>query len=69
VKLPSPDKSTTTVRADPLPLLSVGEATARSSTITTTDPSAFSVANVSTVVESVAVNCNISGPGELSVEG
>jgi hypothetical protein len=69
LKLPSPDTSTTTVRGEPLPLLSVGEATARSSTITTTDPSAFSVARVSTVVVSVADNSSIFGPGELGVEG
>ena len=69
LKLPHPDKDSTTVRGDPVPLLSVGEATARLSTITTTDPSAFCVASVSTVVVSVAVDSSIFGPGELGVEG
>src|ERR1035441_7515606 len=41
LKIPSPDTSTITVRGAPAPLLSVDEATAWSSTITVTDPSAF----------------------------
>jgi hypothetical protein len=69
LKFPSPDKSTITVRGAPVPLLSVAEATAWSSTITITDPSAFFVASVSTVVVSVAVNCKMSGPAEAGVDG
>ena len=69
LKFPRLETSTITVRAAPLPLLSVGEATAWSSNITVTEPSAFFVASVSTVVESVADNSRISGPGDAGVEG
>ena len=69
LKFPRLEVSTNTVRGAPLPLLSVAEATAWSSTITVTEPSAFSVASVSTVVVSVAVSIRIFGPADASVEG
>jgi hypothetical protein len=69
LKFPRLETSTITVRGAPLPLLSVGKATAWSSTITVTNPSAFFVASVSTVVVSVAESSRIFGPGDAGVDG
>ena len=54
--LPSAEISTITVRGSPGPLLSLGLCTARSAAITTTDPSLFRVARISTVEVSVALS-------------
>jgi hypothetical protein len=63
------ERSTITVRGEPLPLLSDGDATARSTIITVKTPAEFSVASVSTVEVSVAVKASIFGPGAVGVEG
>jgi hypothetical protein len=66
---PSADTSTITVRGSPAPLLSVDACTARSTIITTTDPSLFFVARISALDVSVTSSSKMSDPGELGVEG
>src|SRR6266513_1205229 len=56
-------------RISPVPLLSVDACTARSTTITTTDPALFFVLIISSLDVSVTANCKMSGPGKPGVEG
>src|SRR4029077_7831572 len=55
-KVRKAETSTITVRGSPPPLLSVAAHTARSATMTTTDPSRFFVARISALVASVTLN-------------
>src|SRR5437762_9274755 len=63
--VPKAETSTITVRGSPVPLLSVDACTARSTTITTTDPSLFFVPRISALDVSVTANRSEEHTSEL----
>src|SRR5258707_13067053 len=67
--VPKAETSTIAVRGSPVPLMSVDACTARSTTITLTDPCPFFDPRIPALDVSVTINCKRFGPGKPSVDG